>query len=340
MESPPYRQTVLIIDDNPDNLRVAVEHLAAYSFEVRTARDGEAGLRRVRNGTPDLILLDVQMPGIDGYETCRRLKADPDLADIPVIFMTSRSDIRDKVQAFEVGGVDYITKPFESRELLARVRTHLKLQTLKRALATSNATLESQVSEKTEALRAELSHRASADQQREHLLHLVRTQGEELRMLTRRWMEDQRTRDQDLAESLKDHIITRLEMVAVHLKQTGDLLPSESGAWADPDACRQHLESATQLLTPVLRGTLDIQGSLSRPTSAQAPRESALLGLSTREYEVLQLLSEGRPNKEIAFALGVAPSTVSTYRTRIMEKLGVEDMPSLIRIMLQHETRS
>jgi len=340
MQSAPYRQTILIIDDNPDNLRVAVEHLAAYSFEVRTARDGEAGMRRARNGTPDLILLDVQMPGMDGYETCRRLKADPKLADIPVIFMTARSDIRDKVQAFEVGGVDYVTKPFEASELMARVRTHLKLRSLQRALSESNASLESQVAQQTEVLRRELEVRASQEQQRAHLLELVRSQGEELRALTRRWMEGQRARDKDLADTLQQHITTRLEMVTLHLTQIQDLLPDDRGRWSDPAACREHLETALALMSPVLRGTLDIQGSLTGPPPKRARAESALLGLSTREYEVLQLMAEGKPNKAIAFMLQVAPSTVNTYRTRIMEKLEVDDLPSLIRILLQHEPQS
>src|SRR5438046_1687050 len=125
MNSPRHKQSVLVIDDNPDNLKVAVRHFEAYSFEILTARDGETGLRRARLARPDVILLDVQMPGIDGYETCRRLKADPETSAIPVLFMTVLSEAGDKVRGFEVGGVDYVTKPIEAAELLARVQAHL-----------------------------------------------------------------------------------------------------------------------------------------------------------------------------------------------------------------------
>lgn len=146
------RPLILIIDDNPENLRVAMDLLSSHGFMIRTARDGTRGLRRARVGQPHLILLDVQMPGIDGYETCRRLKADPELSQIPVIFMTALSDVQDKLRAFEAGGVDYVTKPFEAPELLARVRTHIELSRLQQALYMHNVQLEERVQERTRAL--------------------------------------------------------------------------------------------------------------------------------------------------------------------------------------------
>ncbi|MFT5681269.1 MAG: FixJ family two-component response regulator [Myxococcota bacterium] len=331
-------QTILIIDDNPDNLRIAVDLLAAYSFDVRTARDGRIGLRRARNGEPDLILLDVQMPGIDGYETCKQLKADPDLADIPVIFMTARSDVQDKVRAFEVGGVDYVTKPFEAQELLARVRIQLKVRALQTELFDRNEHLEERVAEQTASLRSEIAMRELYDEQRDHLLSLVRSQSEEMRRITRTWMDERNTRDQHLASNLKEHITARLEMVTAHLTQARELMPNEGGDWVDPEDCRQHLDTAAALLTPVLKGSVELQSSLVQ--KAQTPDDNLLLSLSTREYEVMKLLADGRANKEIAYTLGVAPSTVSTYRNRILEKLGAEDIPSLIRILLQHEARA
>lgn len=120
--------TVLIVDDTPANVRVLAEYLDGHGFNVTVAQDGEEGLERARYGCPDLILLDAMMPGWDGFETCRRLKADPVTSDIPVIFMTALSDIGDKVRAYEAGGVDYITKPFHAEEVLARVNTHLSLR--------------------------------------------------------------------------------------------------------------------------------------------------------------------------------------------------------------------
>jgi diguanylate cyclase (GGDEF)-like protein len=126
--------TILIIDDTNTNLKIAVEHLQAYHYEVLTARTGEAGLERARLAQPDLILLDVQMPGIDGFETCRRLKADLRTRDIPVIFMTVLTTVEGKLKGFAAGGVDYVLKPFQAEELLARVNTHLTIYKLQREL--------------------------------------------------------------------------------------------------------------------------------------------------------------------------------------------------------------
>ncbi|GAB4116937.1 MAG: diguanylate cyclase [Roseiflexaceae bacterium] len=129
-----HGQTVLVIDDHPTNLKVVADLLRPAQIHLLTARDGSSGIERARITQPDLILLDVQMPGIDGFETCRRLKANPLTHTIPVIFMTARDSIDDKLNGFAAGGVDYIAKPFQGEELLARVRTHLTLYTLQRAL--------------------------------------------------------------------------------------------------------------------------------------------------------------------------------------------------------------
>lgn len=137
------KQTVLIIDDEQTNLNVMINTLKEAGLESITARNGEMGLKRAQFSSPDLILLDVLMPpGIDGLETCRRLKADAKTQDIPVIFMTALKDMQNKQEAFEAGGVDYITKPFEEQEVLMRVRTHLTLRrtqlSLEQEIATKN----------------------------------------------------------------------------------------------------------------------------------------------------------------------------------------------------------
>ena len=116
-------QTILIIDDNPANLGVVADYLEAYGYTILVAQDGESGLAKARYGTPDLILLDVMMPpGIDGFETCQRLKAEEQTQDIPVIFMTALTSIEDKVKGFAVGAVDYVTKPIQQEELMARLK--------------------------------------------------------------------------------------------------------------------------------------------------------------------------------------------------------------------------
>ncbi len=126
--------TILIVDDNAANIGVIVEYMKTYSFETVIARNGETGLKRAKLVHPDIILLDILMPGIDGFETCRRLKADESTHSIPVIFMTALTDVEDKVKGFAVGGVDYVTKPVQQEEVLARVRTHLKIQAQNRQL--------------------------------------------------------------------------------------------------------------------------------------------------------------------------------------------------------------
>ncbi len=125
---------ILIIDDNPTNIKVIVNTLKAHGFDIIIARDGEMGIKRAKFSHPDLILLDVLMPGMDGYETCHRLKDDEETSEIPVIFMTALNNVENKIKAFGIGGVDYITKPIQEEEVFARVRTHLQLRAQQKQL--------------------------------------------------------------------------------------------------------------------------------------------------------------------------------------------------------------
>jgi diguanylate cyclase (GGDEF)-like protein/PAS domain S-box-containing protein len=138
-------RTILIVDDTPANLAVAVQYLEGANFNVVVAQDGAEGIERAQLVQPDLILLDVMMAGLDGFQTCSRLKSIESTRDIPVIFMTALSDPNDKVKAFAVGAVDYVNKPFEVEELLARIRTHLTLRSMQEQLIVQNTKL--QVSE-------------------------------------------------------------------------------------------------------------------------------------------------------------------------------------------------
>ncbi|MCL4296362.1 MAG: response regulator [Anaerolineae bacterium] len=144
---------ILVVDDNPANLSVLVDYLIKYGFEVLTARNGTNGIEKAQYVLPDLILLDIVMPGIDGFETCRRLKADPATQDIPIIFMTSLTNTQDKINGFEAGGVDYITKPLQQAEVLARMTLHLQLRNLTRELHLANIKLAEQVQVEQEKVR-------------------------------------------------------------------------------------------------------------------------------------------------------------------------------------------
>jgi signal transduction histidine kinase len=138
---------ILIVDDIPTNLNVISEALSDMGYDLAIATSGERALQQIERKLPDLILLDIMMPGIDGFETCRRLKANPHTCCIPIIFMTALADTDSKVKALDLGAVDYVTKPFQEQEVLARVKMHLQLHYL-------TQTLEQQVAQKTAELQS------------------------------------------------------------------------------------------------------------------------------------------------------------------------------------------
>jgi sigma-B regulation protein RsbU (phosphoserine phosphatase) len=138
----PVNESILIVDDTPLNLRLLSQMLSEQGYGVRAVTSGERALASVRAAPPDLILLDIKMPGMNGYEVCEHLKADPQTRNIPIIFISALDEIQDKVQAFAVGGVDYITKPFQLEEVLARVQTHLALRKLQKQLRDANRKME------------------------------------------------------------------------------------------------------------------------------------------------------------------------------------------------------
>jgi response regulator RpfG family c-di-GMP phosphodiesterase len=144
---------ILIVDDTPFNVRILAHFLTQNSFTVSVAESGESTLKMVKHNPPLLILLDILLPGIDGFETCQKLKANPETQDIPVIFMSDLTDTIDKVKGFKAGAVDYITKPFRSEEVLIRIKTHLNLlhlqqqRQLRSSLKISNSILKARIEE-------------------------------------------------------------------------------------------------------------------------------------------------------------------------------------------------
>lgn len=134
------KDTILVVDDNPTNLRVLVDYLQQEGYKTLVATSGERAIAQMERHRPDLVLLDVMMPGIDGFETCRRLKANPATADVPVIFMTALNDVEHKVEGFRIGAVDYVTKPFWQEEVSARIKLHLTIERQKAELQHLNAT--------------------------------------------------------------------------------------------------------------------------------------------------------------------------------------------------------
>ncbi len=163
-------ETILVVDDSPTNLEILHDVLGSAGYEVLVEMDGASGIEQVESNPPDLILLDVMMPKIDGFETCRRLQANPSTKHIPIIFITALTDSEEKVKGLTLGAVDYITKPFEQQEVLARISLHLKLRKLNIELDKQKQELEIRVKERT----SELSQ--TLDELKQTQLQLVQTE--------------------------------------------------------------------------------------------------------------------------------------------------------------------
>ncbi|HEY9811340.1 MAG TPA: adenylate/guanylate cyclase domain-containing protein [Halomicronema sp.] len=175
--SPLVMATILVVDDTPDNIRLLTAILTRKGYQVRKALNGQRALATVEEEPPDLILLDVMMPEMDGYEVCEKLKASPKTCSIPVIFLSALDNVADKVKAFDVGGVDYITKPFHNKEVLARVANHLTIKSQQKILEKQtkqleekNALLETEITERS---RIELALRGAQEQSERLLLNIL-----------------------------------------------------------------------------------------------------------------------------------------------------------------------
>ncbi len=160
IEEPAAPERVLLVDDNPTNLQVLFQTLDGRGYKLLIAKSGDDALKIARKANPQLVLLDIMMPGMDGYEVCRRLKADPDIQETAVIFLSALGVTKDKVKGLELGAVDYITKPFQADEVIARVNTHLTIHRLKQSLAARNQQLQAA----NERMRTDLEAAAKVQQ--------------------------------------------------------------------------------------------------------------------------------------------------------------------------------
>jgi len=223
-----HEPAILIIDDDSNNLAIVSAVLEEYRYRIFVAEDGESGISRALLARPDLILLDVLMPGIDGFETCRRLKGIEGTRDIPVIFMTALAETDHKVQGFAVGAVDYITKPLQQEEILARVGVHLRIRYLAKELQDANESLEKRVEERTltlarinEELQKEIAERKLI----EEALAVKKRQLELLNL----------NLEQRVAEELeKNHQKDRIMFHSARLAAMGELLSNIAHQWRQP----------------------------------------------------------------------------------------------------------
>ena len=209
--------SILIVDDRRENLRLLEGFLSLENYHVRAALSGPLALNSIQNALPDLILLDVKMPGMSGYELCERLKADERTRDIPVIFISALVEVANKLKGFEVGGIDYITKPFQKDDVLARINIHLTLRRLHKQLEAQNLTLQEEVCQRGEAEKAlQKAHNELEQRVRERTRDLLRV-NEQLE----REIEERIKTEQQLQEAFSEitRLKDRLEQENIYLRE-------------------------------------------------------------------------------------------------------------------------
>jgi DNA-binding response OmpR family regulator len=286
------RDVVLVVDDSPETLRLLTDALDGAGMTVMVAMDGAAAMRIVDQITPDIILLDAVMPGMDGFETCRRLKRDAGLSNVPVIFMTGLAETEHIVRGLEAGGVDYVTKPIIIEEMLARIRVHL-----------ANARL-------TQSARAALdvSGRFLLAVNRQGTIMWATPQAQKL-------LSDDLATDTDGELVLPGVMLEWLEQV-----QENKAGPKVSAMASFPDNEQLRLQYMGKL------GANEFLLRLAKDSGTKMPAEfSSELGLTSREGEVLSWLAKGKTNRDIAQILGLSPRTVDKHLEQIYAKLGVEN---------------
>lgn len=290
------RDTVLVVDDAPDSLGFLTETLDAEGYTVLIATDGDSALHLVAQITPDLVLLDAVMPGISGFDTCRRLKQNPALQHLPVVFMTGLSETEHVVKGFAAGGVDYVTKPIVAEELLARIRVHL-----------ANAR---NVQGPREALDVAGRYLFAAD--RTGRIKWATPKAREMLMAA-----CPPPPGSELA--LPAHVIATLLAVrrTGGAREASCLLPGES----------RRIECT--MVSPI--GSDELLFRLSEEgTGGGEHRLRTMLGLTSREADVLLWLSRGKTNIEIGQILDISPRTVNKHLEQVFVKLGVENRASAV----------
>jgi DNA-binding response OmpR family regulator/DNA-binding CsgD family transcriptional regulator len=300
------RDVALVVDDSPETLRLLTDALDGNGMTVMVAMDGAAAMRIVDQITPDIILLDAVMPGMDGFETCKRLKRDAGLANVPIIFMTGLAETEHIVRGLEAGGVDYVAKPIVIEEMLARIRVHL-----------ANARL-------TQSARAALdvSGRFLFAVNRQGRIMWATPQAQKLLFATL-----SAVAEQELV--LPPPLLQWLEQA-----QKGNAASKADGMASFPTNEQIRLQYMGKL------GPNEFLLRLAKDSSSDMPAEfSSELGLTTREGEVLSWLSKGKTNRDIAQILGLSPRTVDKHLEQIYSKLGVENRTAAAAIAVNATRR-
>jgi DNA-binding NarL/FixJ family response regulator len=298
----PPRDVVLIVDDTPANLAYLSDALDDAGFKVLVAIDGATALERLHLVTPDIILLDAMMPGMDGFETCRAIKQLPEISDIPVIFMTALVDTPHVVRAFEEGAIDYVTKPVCQEEVLARINTHIRrARTLQKAQKSIEACGKAGLT---------LDTNGNVTWQTPRV---------------RQWL------DEYCGETTATRPWTRLR-TWLHNVATGKDLPQEN---ALPLTVTQSFGRLNIHYAGELTGGEHLLLLEEQRTDQSARKLTDNLGLTAREAEVLSWLAGGKTNRDIAQILGLSPRTVNKHLEHVYVKLGVETRSAAVAVAVQ-----
>ena len=302
---------IMIVDDTPDNLALLSDTLSEAGYRVLVATDGMSALEQINYLKPDIILLDVMMPGIDGFETCHRLKSNLTTRSIPILFMTALSELDHLLRGFNEGAVDYLVKPIRPPEVLVRIDVQLtQMRTIKRAEEVLN--------------------------NREFSALAINKEG----FIT--WLTPSGT--SWLSEFASTHALPNNFSV-------GQLLPTPLIEWANAyltdhdtttpplpfESYRVGIEFSCKI-TPCLHGDeyLLVFEKNSGEWDLDAVRNS--LGLTIRETEILMWISRGKTNKEMGIILGSSPRTINKHLEHIFEKLGVTTRTAAVSAVLQRQT--
>ena len=298
---------VMIVDDTPGNLALLSDTLSESGYRVLVATDGLSAIEQISYLKPDIILLDVIMPGIDGFETCKRLKADPKTAAIPVIFMTALSELEDLLRGFEEGAVDYVVKPIRPPEVLVRVETQLKqVRDLQRAeAALSNSP------------QASLAVNSQAE------ITWIPPAGA-------RWLAEL-VGESTLAETLLPGQLLPAPLLAWFNNQTKSAELTEQAVF---ERVSNGIHFSAKFAA--CQNTNEYLFILEKHSSAwNLDTVKTSLGLTQREAEILMWISRGKTNKEVGLILECSPRTVNKHLEHIFEKLGVVTRAAAVSMAMQ-----
>jgi CheY-like chemotaxis protein/DNA-binding CsgD family transcriptional regulator len=305
-------KTVLIVDDVPANVDVVLGFLNEAGYRVLVSDGGHRALEQLALTVPDIILLDLMMPGLDGIETCLRIKANQHWSQIPVIMMTAADELSKKLAAFAAGAVDFVTKPVQPEEVQARLQTHLQLRDLQKSLEQKNQEL-------AEEVELRLDAEKQLESSLEQALAIVNPHGEVLFATGQ----------------------ARVLLNTFFAPGSDKKLPDELLSWLrGPDNRRP------KVVIHKKRGEIEVDhfaisktGNVSllrieHRNGDNGPKALLALGVTAREAEVLYWISEGKTNPEIAIIIDASLNTVKKHAINLFAKLGVETRTSAARLAL------